>query len=118
MKRKTIILLIIFIGYIALCNYGIYSYRIKGEYWELQDLIIFLGILNGVIITLPLGAYLSYQLHKEDKERKEITLLLVKNMIDRHQEEKKELQDKINELEDQLKKKTKKRVKNKCIADN
>lgn len=33
-------------------------------------------------------------------------------------EERKELQDKINELEDQLKKKTKKRVKNKCIADN
>lgn len=118
MRRKTIILLIIFIGYIALCNYGIYSYRIKGEYWELQDLIFFLGILNGVIVTLPLGAYFSYKIYKEDKEHKELTLLLVKCMIDRHQEERNELQDKINELEDQLKRKTKKRVKNKCIADN
>ena len=83
MRKKTIILLIIFISYIALCNYAIYVHRIKYEYWEVKDLIFFLGILNGVIVTLPLGAYLSYKEHKEDKERKELALLLVKNMIDR-----------------------------------
>ena len=41
MKKKTIILLIIFISYIALCNYGIYLHRIKYEYWEVKDLIFF-----------------------------------------------------------------------------
>lgn len=98
MRKKTIILLVVFIIYIALCNYGIYIHRIKYEYWEVKDLIFFLGILNGVIITLPLGAYFSYITYKEDKERKKLAILLVKNMIDKHQEEKEELQDKINEL--------------------
>ena len=104
MRRNKIILLIVFIIYIALCNYGIYVHRIKYEYWEVKDLIFFLGILNGVIVTLPLGAYLSYIQYKEDKERKELALLFVKNMIDRHQEEKQELIDRINELESEKKK--------------
>lgn len=108
MRKKTIILLIIFISYIALCNYAIYVHRIKYEYWEVKDLIFFLGILNGVIVTLPLGAYLSYKEHKEEKQRKELALLLVKNMIDRHQEEKQELIDRINELESEKKKPRKK----------
>ena len=101
MRKKTIILLIIFISYIALCNYGIYVHRIKYEYWEVKDLIFFLGILNIGIINLPLFIYLLVQEHKEEKEHKEL-------MIDRHQEEKQELIDRINELESEKKKPRKK----------
>ena len=108
MRKKTIILLIIFISYIALCNYGIYVHRIKYEYWEVKDLIFFLGILNIGIINLPLFIYLLVQEHKEEKEHKELALLLVKSMIDRHQEEKQELIDRINELESEKKKPRKK----------
>lgn len=108
MRKKTIILLIIFISYIALCNYGIYSYRIKGEYWEVKDLIFFLGILNIAIINPPILIYLAILERKEEKQRKELALLLVKNMIDRHQEEKQELIDRINELESEKKKPRKK----------
>ena len=78
MRKKTIILILIFIGYIALCNYGIYSYRIKGEYWEVKDLIFFLGILNIAIINPPILIYLAIIERKEEKQRKELALLLVK----------------------------------------
>lgn len=108
MRKKTIILILIFIGYIALCNYGIYIHRIKGEYWEVKDLIFFLGILNIAIINPPILIYLAIIERKEEKQRKELALLLVKNMIDRHQEEKQELIDRINELESKKKKPRKK----------
>ena len=108
MRKKTIILLIIFISYIALCNYAIYVHRIKYEYWEVKDLIFFLGILNIAIINPPILIYLAIIERKEEKQRKELALLLVKNMIDRHQEEKQELIDRINELESEKKKPRKK----------
>lgn len=118
MKRKTKTFLIVLSVIVIIFNYWIYVERIKYEYWEIEDLLVFLGIVNMAIVSLPTMIYISINESIEMEENNKLANLLLQEMVERHRNEVEHLKSEVQYYKELDSKNKKPKSKKKKIVKN
>lgn len=72
-KKRITIYIIIAVIVLTILNIYVYNERIRYEYWDIGDLIFFLGIINASIICILGWIFISIEGHYLEKDRDILT---------------------------------------------